>query len=120
MTNRYCAAVLTTGALLVMVAACSGGSTPQDTGLHVTRADFGDEWPFTVDVGLLSCEEVPGSLAVLFTHDGITYSVNGPATMWAAENGWADKRPIWSDSPEDGVTKIPTVALDRYAEQHCA
>lgn len=43
----------------------------------ITADDFGEEWPFTVEEGILSC----ANDAVTFRVDRTTYAVNGTATM---------------------------------------
>lgn len=68
-----------------------------DNELLVTRDDYGDDWPLTVDEGILSCER--GS-AVVFTTDGRRYAVNGTAMTL---NLGADLDPIWAPDPA-GVT----------------
>ncbi len=62
----------------------------------VTRSDFGDEWPLTVDSGVLRCEE--GS-AVVFKDDadGTVYAVNGMAQTWDLG---VDIEEIWADDPD--------------------
>jgi hypothetical protein len=94
--------------ILVAVAgltAC-GGSTPSSTASNergVGRADYGNDWPLTVDSGTLRCE-APG--AVTFTSDGTTYWVNGTAGNQAETRGWADIHAIWADDPSDPGLKI--------------
>lgn len=58
----------------------------------ITAQEFGDEWPFEVESGLVSC--VNGS--VLFTVEGKQYAVNGTAEA----NGYAEIEEIWSFNPE--------------------
>lgn len=59
----------------------------------ISRADFGEEWPFTVESGTLRCS---GSGAVTFTTEGATYAVNGTASTVGA--GIAIE-PIWAFAP---------------------
>ena len=76
------ARVVHTGLVALLVAACAGPATPRpatpDPGL-VTRAGLGDEWPFSVDVGELRCNELDGRPLVTFAVDGIEYALNGAA-----------------------------------------
>ena len=78
-------------ALLVVLAevgACGGSSAPAaptpeavEPGF-ITREEYGDDWPFTVDSGTLSCWDDPLSdrIEVTFdTGDGIEYALNGSA-----------------------------------------
>lgn len=45
-------------------------------GVKITRGEYGEAWPFTIEKGYLDCKR--GS-AVVFRADGITYALNGPA-----------------------------------------
>lgn len=61
--------------------------------IEVSAVDFGDDWPLTVDHGLLRCEGVG---AVTFTApDGTVYAVNGLAKS-STNHPAID--PIWADS----------------------
>lgn len=63
--------------------------------LEVSRSDFGDDWPLTVERGTLACEEPS---AVIFTTGGTTYAVNGMASGLADQRGWeAEIDPIWAE-----------------------
>jgi hypothetical protein len=94
-----------TGLLLIMVVLFAafgvigcGGSSSQK---HISRADYGSDWPLTVDSGTLDCW---GPGAVTFTtEDGTTYALNGTALGWADENGWSrDKQgEIWNPNKGD-------------------
>ena len=46
---------------------------------RITKQEFGDAWPFTVDEGILTCKGSGGLGAVVFTANGKTYGVNGIA-----------------------------------------
>jgi hypothetical protein len=113
MTPRH----LTAAVLLTLALTGCSTDDSQDTDMHVTSDDV-DPWPFTVDAGDVQCHDVPGAVAVTFEHDGTVYAVNGPAKMWADDNDWADKAPIWADDEETG-SKVFTVALERWAEERC-
>lgn len=55
----------------------SGSNMPSASHqVEITREEFGDKWPFTVEGGTLSCR---GSNEVYFTVNGVTYAVNGAA-----------------------------------------
>lgn len=102
------AALLLAPALLL--AGCGGG--PQ--GNQVTRAQFGEAWPLTVDSGLLRCEP-PG--AVVFTApNGTEYAVNG----LAESQGFADIDPIWAANPEPLIPKMDISPLISAGLELCA
>jgi hypothetical protein len=71
----------------------SGTTQPSRVPGMVTRADFGKDWPLTVDAGVLSCE---GASAVYFTANGIRYAVNGSART---RKDAPDIDPIWAKDP---------------------
>ena len=99
--------------LLAAALACTDVQPEEDTDMEatvsrpartITRADFGDEWPFTVDSGQLRCA---ASAVTFTTDDGRTYGVNG----MALQRGFPEIHPIWSladDMPFDNpVTRLP-------------
>lgn len=80
------------------------------TGLNpsrVSRSDFGDDWPFTVETGLLRCEEIPDTdvAAVIFGTDEAIYALNGTALARAEQRGWEPLDAIWADSSAIPGTK---------------
>lgn len=86
--------VTAVAAVIVLV----GCSAPAATELvadpstrRVTRADFGDDWPLTVESGTLSCQ--PGRAVVFLAPDGTAYGVNGSAA------DYEDIDPIWAENP---------------------
>lgn len=81
-------------------------------GLLVTREEFGDDWPFTVDSGRVDCRQ--GGAAVLIV-DQWVYQLNGVA----AQKGYADLAPIWRDNPEIPGTKVSVGPMIRLALQQC-
>jgi len=66
---------------------------------YLTRADFGKDWPLTVDSGVVHCTK--GS-AVTFETGGDTYAVNGTARGFMEQEGWEDitDSPIWAENPD--------------------
>ena len=78
----------------------------------ITRAQFGDAWPFTVDEGVLRCEGEGGVGAVIFEAEGTEYGVNGVAKS----QGYADVEPIWADDPSIGAKKNIGPIIDRGLE----
>lgn len=71
----------------------SGGS-----GRSVSRSEFGQDWPLTVESGTVECLPLSPSLgSVIFTDDGgTTYAVNGTARD---HTDFPDIHPIWADAP---------------------
>ena len=72
---------------------------------QITRADYGDAWPFTVEAGEVRCmnSRGPGSGDVVFIVNGTTYAINGTAK---ATKQYADVRPIWRDNPTIAGLKV--------------
>lgn len=75
---------------------------------EVSRELFGDEWPFTLERGVIRCETVAdapegslldSTLGLLFDADGTTYAINFPALRVAEENGWRDGEEISAGDP---------------------
>lgn len=61
----------------------------------VTKEEFGDKWPLTVDEGEIECKD---KFIRLFHHGGKTYALNGIAKS----RGFKPIDPIWKDNPELG------------------
>lgn len=79
--------------------------------LPVSKEEFGDSWPLTVDSGYLECWK---HNAVIFHSNGKTYAVNGTAIGWRRSEGWRDIEEIWADDPTPGYYKIDiSPILDR-------
>lgn len=78
----------------------------------VTRADYADAWPLTVDAGFLDCSESFGerSGAVVFrTLEGTEFALNGQAA-----HDYPEIRPIWANDPTYGKrsrVKMSTATL---------
>jgi hypothetical protein len=72
----------------------------------VSRAEFGDRWPLTVDSGTLRYE--PGHAVVFRAPDGTDYAVNG-----SAHGGrYRDIGAIWADNTDPATADyIPKVDL---------
>lgn len=62
----------------------------------VSRDQLGDEWPFTVDSGMVACDGANGVGEVTFTAEGTTYAVNGLAIQTGQ---YAEIDTIWADDP---------------------
>jgi hypothetical protein len=79
--------------LSLAIVACAGTPGAEGKSESVSRADFGEDWPLTVDSGVLSCED--GGY-VYFTADGTRYAVNG----FAMTKGDAPRiNTIWANDP---------------------
>ncbi len=70
---------------------------------YIHKDDFGDEWPFTVEDGIVACER--GSM-VVFRASGKTYAVNGTARGFIEEAGYVDFEEIWRDDPSGIFPKV--------------
>lgn len=77
--------------LIILLAGC-GGSAESSSSEVVSKADFGEAWPFTVDSGKLSCE----ASAVTFAASGKRYALNGTAK---SSGQYADVDAIWAAHP---------------------
>lgn len=89
----------------------------------VTRAEFGGQWPLTVDAGVLRCmfpvPDRPQLHALLIVVDGATYAINGIAQSHAAKYGWRDVRPIWRENAAIPGTRVAMAPLLARAEKLC-
>jgi hypothetical protein len=70
---------------------------PEDGRLQITAAEFGRDWPLTVEGGTLVCEGPSAVGAVYFETEGTRYGVNGLADG-------TEIRPIWKDA-QHGLKK---------------
>lgn len=68
-------------------------------GEEISRAEFGDRWPFMVDAGTLHCD-LPNR--VTFKTDGVAYGVNGAAVAY----GFPPINPIWRNDPSIPGAKV--------------
>lgn len=95
------------GALVVLISGCS-----KPDGIEVSRADFGDQWPLTVESGYINCI---GWRTAVFHHGGQTYALNG----LAKGEGFAPLDPIWRDNPGRGGPKMSVDPLLSLALKRC-
>jgi len=96
-TSTSLASVTTTTAPTTSEATTTTTTDVPEGSLVVNAEDFGEDWPLTVESGLLVCE-VPG--AVIFVGGGDAYAVNGLAETW----GYVGIEPIWIETG-DGFRK---------------
>jgi hypothetical protein len=73
--------------LAVLLTACNVRPSNER---EITRDEYGDRWPFTVERGILSCTDN----AVVLTTGGTAYAVNGQART----RGYAPTEPIWREA----------------------
>lgn len=72
----------------------------------ITRDDLGEDWPLTVDYGVVSCETFTAGgrdlqSATFTAPDGTEYALNGIARSYTDAE---DVDPIWKDDPDmDGL-----------------
>lgn len=72
-----------------------------DTLIDISKQEFGEDWPLTVDHGTLGCYETYG---IVFTApDGIEYTVNGTAK---SADDLKEIDEIWADDPQIDGAKI--------------
>lgn len=92
-------------AALMVLSACSlsedASDEPASNEQKMSRADLGDDWPLTVESGIVRCE---GAGEIYFdAANGTTYAVNG----LALGRDTAPKiDPIWANNPDIKGTKI--------------
>lgn len=70
------------------------GSIDQSTtdGITIRRSDYGADWPFTVDEGILKCE----SNRVILVVENKIYALNGTAKNQASTYGYITVDEIWA------------------------
>jgi hypothetical protein len=86
--------------LLTAVAALTACGTELPA-QELQRADYGDDWPLTVDSGTVRCEH---GTQVVFESGGKTYAVNGAATSQRPD--LPDVAEIWADNPAGQPPKL--------------
>lgn len=86
--------------LPLIAAACSSGPA---AGVEITRTEYAEGWPFTVERGELACVDD----AVVFTAGGTMYGVNGAAVR----GGYPDVDPIRRTSPVIPPLKVSLAPL---------
>lgn len=81
-------------------------------GTKMTRSEYGDRWPLTVNEGVVSYDR-----GVLFTTNGVTYAVNG--TALSNHQDLPKINEIWADDtryPGMGIKKDIGVIIDKGLE----
>ena len=88
------------GALAFVLAACasstadSSNSGSDGAGKKVTSAEFGGDWPLTVESGTLMCDGSGGVGDAYIVVNDQKYALNGLAR---GSGKFRDIRPIWAD-----------------------
>lgn len=95
--------------LPILILILCGGCRAAPGERAISRAEFGEAWPLTVDGGVIAC--VDGS-SVVFRADGLTYTINGTARGQAAARGYRDIAPIQRLKP----VATATARADRLSE----
>ena len=89
-------------------------------GREVTRAEFGERWPFSVERGVVDCV---GVSEAVFRANGVTYAINGRARSLAKSHGYVDlaDSDIWRDDPRYPGTglKVSIHGMINLALQQC-
>ena len=95
---------LATMAFVVVVAVLAAVDKDQQA---ISRADYGDDWPFTVEEGTLICD----LRQVTFAHDGVVYGLNRTAR---ATGLYEDIAPLQVEdaSSEDGRKSLEPLVED--------
>lgn len=95
--------------LVSVLGTSDNGDTPQSARASVTESDFGDEWPFTVAVGELTCDND----AVTFTSNGQSYALNGLAKSAYGHPYGSEAGIVKQDPTIDGVWMSTYPVLER-------
>ena len=64
----------------------------------ITKEQFGERWPLSVNAGIVKCLAI-GNGSVVFEVDGKTYAVNGTAKGFAKKHNFYPIENIWLDDP---------------------
>ena len=97
--------------LLASVLVSCGGS-----GVEVTRQQYGEAWPFTVDSAVVDCDA--GGRAIVSTKRPDvtgTWALTGAARSY----GYPAVDPFWRDSPTIPGTKVPLTQMIALALRQC-
>lgn len=87
-----------------------------------TKADFGAQWPFTLDEGQVDCIPISGKgslgAAIFRTNSGI-YALNEIATSRASLENYKNLGDIWKDDPQLPGTKMSALAIIQAGSAVC-
>ena len=84
----------------------------EDGSRSISRSEYLEKWPFTVEDGLLKCE---AQGIVTFVTNGVEYAVNGLATA----SGFADIDPIWeyNEKLNQRMADSAGISLEQYMQE---
>ena len=94
-------------ALLAVVSGC------EEKGVKVTKAEYGEKWPFTVDEGYLDCL---GNHEVIFKVGRRQYALSGEA---GATQKYLEVDLIWKEDPKMKGTKMLIAPIIERGEKLC-
>lgn len=106
---------------LVVLAGCSSvGPTEEPPGtLHVSKAEMGKAWPFTVEQGEVCCQGKLDAPALIFTHQGKAFAINGLAMTWKVAPDLKESG-FWADDPAFPGSKLSIGPLQEKARSTCS
>ncbi len=111
------AILVLTGGCLISVFLSAIKTTP---GRVVTGEELGEDWPFSVDGGVVDCRNLSNGLReAVFRSAGVTYALNGTAKSHAEAQGYEDVMSIWRDDPDYQGLKIDIGPILDLALQEC-
>lgn len=93
--------------LLTGLVACSGD--------EISKEQLGDDWPLTVESGVLKCIDDNGILLAIIEVNGVEYQLNGAAKSMGYEN--IDI--IWSNNPSIPGARLSLSPLISKALELC-
>lgn len=76
---------------------------------YVSRATLGDDWPLSIEEGILTCS---AQREILLTTSQGTYAVNGTARGRMEENRWKDINEVTVEGSAPGLIKDLSPLLD--------
>ena len=100
--------------LTIAMAACGDADElNNETAVPVSRAEFGDQWPFTVESGLADCFHI--NRVPLFIHGEDRYKLTGTGRAF----GFVDLNPIRLDDPDNPGEKMSFEPIVEVALAQC-
>jgi|GEM_PF-1278048 len=96
---------------VVLLAACG------DSGLQVSKAQYGDAWPFAVDEGVVDCVKSSGGRvhSAIFKTGGKVYGLN----VVAEGRDYLPLEPIWRNDPQRPGQPLSLDPMIKLALEQC-